>query len=88
MLTVLRFLLFRTIFPSHNLCLFLEIQLFQMIHLLQLLHQFSNTSIFPNIWLTSCRIYLLWPLHVVVVMVMVMVKVRVMIILMVMVWSL
>jgi hypothetical protein len=82
MLTVLRFLLFSTIFPSHNLCLFLEIQLFQMIHLLQLLHQFSNTSIFPNIWLTSCRICLLWPLHVVVVMV------KVMIIIMIMVWSL
>jgi hypothetical protein len=58
------------IFIFHQLHLFLKMESFQMTLLVHLLHQsslmVSNTIIFLNIWLNSFKIYLLWPLQVVV----------------------
>jgi hypothetical protein len=70
-LKLLLFLLFSLmIFIFHQLHLFLEMESFQMTLLVHLLHQsslmVSNTIIFLNIWLNSFKIYLLWPLQVVV----------------------
>jgi len=64
-------------FLFHNLYQIFQFPMTLLVHLFSL---YGNISIFPNIWLSSCKIYLLWLPRVIVVEVEVVVKIAVMVI--------